>query len=265
MAASALFAPLYMEVARFLRGGWRQQRQQDKEQGGRETTLPAKLAMGHLLEWADGVQSASQVQQHMANAVHDGIDDPLVSRLNQIGGVSHLHSHAKLMTLVGELPLMNIITTIAASSWTHIILPSSWITLLLRFSPRDFRIRLGADKRKVNAFWDVLFQSPVRRAWAQQHASLRGKTSEDLYTAVPLAVHEDAGPCAKKLSARCLSFSGVLGEGSEKLTNFLCASAISSTLGMCSAMLRSRSLAPRPRSGNARCLVAGSELYRMWC
>ena len=84
---------------------------------------------------------------------------------------------------------------------------------------------------KVKAFWDVLIQSPVRRAWAQQHASLRGKTSEDLYTTVPLAVHEDAGPCTKKLSARCLSFSGVLGEGSEKLTNFLCASAIKSTKG----------------------------------
>jgi hypothetical protein len=187
--------------------------------------------MGHLLEWSDGNQSATQVQKHMSNAVHDGLDDALVARLSRPGGSSPQHCHATLMSLLDELPLMNVIAPLPHSSWTHIILPSSWISLMLRLGPRDFRLRLGADKTKVKTFWEEFYRSPGRLAWARQHPSLRGKGADELCTTVPLAVHEDCGPCTKKLSARCLSFSSVLGEGSEKLTNFLCASALKQPKG----------------------------------
>eukprot|EP00959_Pyramimonas_sp_CCMP1952_P177472 3709781-Pyramimonas_sp.AAC.1 len=135
------------------------------------------------------------------------------------------------MSLLGELPLMDVVTPVAGNTWTHVILPSSWIKLLLRFSPREFRLRLGADASKVKAFWEGWYRFPVRVAWSQDHAHLRGKAAPDLFTTVPLAVHEDAGPVTKKLSARCLSFSGVLGVGTEKLTNLLCASAIKGKKG----------------------------------
>jgi hypothetical protein len=226
MAALFLFEPLYVPASRPRRGGWRQRRQQDRDEQPQEVASPSRLAMGHLLEWADGNQSAIQVQQHMANAAFDGVQDALVARLSNLGGSSRQHCHEHLMSLLGELPVLDVITPLTSSLWTHVILPSSWLRLLLRFSPRDFRIRFGADKPKVEAFWTDFFKRPDRVEWAQQHHFLRGKREQDLYTTIPLAIHEDCGPCTKKLSARCLSVFSVLGEGSEKLSHFLCASAI---------------------------------------
>ena len=49
-------------------------------------------------------------------------------------------------------------------------------------------------------------------------------SDDDLTWVIPLALHEDAGPVTKQLSATCLSFSAVLGEGTEKISHFLCAS-----------------------------------------
>ena len=43
---------------------------------------------------------------------------------------------------------------------------------------------------------------------------------------VPLTVHEDAAPCTKTSSALCKSFGGLLGNGDEKLTKFLCHSTV---------------------------------------
>lgn len=41
-----------------------------------------------------------------------------------------------------------------------------------------------------------------------------------------MTVHEDAGPCSKNKSANCLSWSGLLGVGDEKITKFLYCSSI---------------------------------------
>ena len=231
MSAAVLCQPLYVQAPRPLRGGWRQRRHQEQHQHQlhqqqQHVVPPSRLAMGHLLEWADGNQSGVQVQQHMADAVFDGVTDALVDRLSKMGGGSRQHCHEHLMSLLGELPLMNVVTPLASRAWTHIILPSSWLKVLLQFSAREFRLRCGAEVSKVEEFWEHFYKRPERVEYAQQHHFLRDKTPRDLATTIPLAMHEDCGPCSKKLSARCLSFSSILGEGSEKLTHFLCASSI---------------------------------------
>ena len=43
---------------------------------------------------------------------------------------------------------------------------------------------------------------------------------------IQLTVHEDAGPCSKRLSAACVSFSALLAEGCEKVILFPIATAI---------------------------------------
>ena len=96
------------------------------------------------------------------------------------------------------------------------VLPSAWVSLLAKISPREARLRLGADKQVVRQFWEQFCDSPTRRDWMAQHFVLVGKTIDELSSYIPLTVHEDAGPCTKQLSARCLSFSSLLATGNEK-------------------------------------------------
>ena len=60
---------------------------------------------------------------------------------------------------------------------------------------------------------------------ATDHVYLR---QEGLYWSrvVPLTCHEDAGPFSKSKSANCLSFSGFLCAGGEKVTKYLCCSNV---------------------------------------
>ena len=121
---------------------------------------------------------------------------------------------------------MKPISMIENSSWTHVVLPSQWVGLLINACPREFRLRLGADTDKTTEFWRGFFHSPLRRRAANAHPFLAGKTPTDLAHAIPCAVHEDAGPISKQLSGNCLSWSSMLGVGPEKLTKFIMATSV---------------------------------------
>jgi len=154
MALAIVFSPLYLQPRKRKRGGWRQ-RLADEPAGSVELQTPSRLALGHLLSWSEGTQSASKLRYHMADAVDDGMTDALTVRLANIAkgdGESNQHCHEGLMKLLSELPTLGIITPITDSVWTHVILPSSWICLLRDVSPRDLRLRLGVDKARVSKF-----------------------------------------------------------------------------------------------------------------
>ena len=60
----------------------------------------SRLVAGHLLDWCDGTSSAVQVQQHMANAVADDFEHPMVKRLARIGTAKN--ANRGLLNLLGR-------------------------------------------------------------------------------------------------------------------------------------------------------------------
>ena len=83
--------------------------------------------------------------------------------------------------------------------------------------PLEFKRALGADQGLVSAFWTQLRARPETRSALGDHPLLNGLSEDELNCVVPLALHEDAGPVAKTLSAFCvIAFSSLLGRGPEK-------------------------------------------------
>ena len=139
----------------------------------------SRLAIGHLMEWADGLTSAKRLRDHMFNATIDGNVDPLITRLSKVG-ISQNCQHG-LMKLLDELGVSELITaTRDTGVWTNCILPSTWCAYLSKTSPREFRLRLGADSTVLLDFWTKFFDSDARRQWADQHPHLKGKTPQQL-------------------------------------------------------------------------------------
>ena len=216
----SLFHGIYNRRVR-PRGGLRQ-RLRDPEP--EPDVRVSKLALGLLQDWADGDLSSAQLQKHVRNAISDGMNDPLLLRLGRVG--QGQNAHTGLMSVLTEVGVLGMLSPIADSSWKHCVLPSTWIRHLSLNSPRDFRLSLGADVYRTRSFWESFMENADRREWQAQHTCLRGKSVDELLHTIPLAMHEDAGPCSKKLSADCISFSSLLKAGTERLTHFLCASKI---------------------------------------
>ena len=106
------------------------------------------------------------------------------------------------------------------------VLPSTLLRAIFREHPYDFRRMLGAEVTKLRSFWESVFARRRTKEWAAQHPHLKGKTPAELVTSVPCALHSDSGPCSKNSSDYCISFSGILGSGGEKVSKYLVASFI---------------------------------------
>ena len=105
----------------------------------------------------------------------------------------------------------------------HAILASSYITCLYKHFPEAFVRRLGADAGRVSSFWSQMLAKPEVAAAFAEHPSLSSVHGDKWRHIIPLALHEDAGPISKRMSANVISFNSVLGTGSEKVTHFLLA------------------------------------------
>ena len=211
-------------------GGWRQQRAREAPDDD-DTHDMSHLAAGHLLEWCDGVESATQVRDHMRNAIRDRIGHPMVKRFSDIGGSGHngQHCHQGLMRLLGKCGIHKCITPLPSpSDVSSVLLPSTLIRLLYERYPSMFRIRLGANERMIVKFWTQFLARAENAKWAATHPALRGKLPIELRLTVPCSMHEDAGPISKLSSADCVSWSSIVGEGDEKVTHLLSWSYIKS-------------------------------------
>ena len=196
---NALWRPV--AGARKRQGGWRQRAEADDEEPDHKMS---RLAAGHLKEWCDGVSSAALVKRHLANATADGLVHPMVQRLCQGAMVNEQHAHTTLMKEVDKTRIPSLITTLAGDV-THVVLPSSLTNAMFTFYPWEFKVRFGAEVPLVRKFWRSFLLRPQCQAWARHHPFLSGKSVGDLKHTIPLAVHEDAGPCSKTLSANCVS------------------------------------------------------------
>ena len=233
---SLLFAPLLgplpcRQQARVRRGGWRQR--QAMEQPGQAAVIDngfiGRLGSGMFLDFCDGEITAYRLCKHMQHAVQDGSECRLSKALGKIGTPDSAvcRSNEGVMHLMSSLPVLGIISRLPGSTTTHFIKPTDLIGLFQDHYPLQFRLRFGADTQEVGAFWARFFDSTVRARWVDQHMFLRGKSAADLEKTIPLVVHQDAGPCSKTHSADCISFSSLLGQGSEKVTKFLLSTYIS--------------------------------------
>jgi len=213
-------------------GGWRQRLENieapDEMPSEDEEGFIGELGPGMLLEFCDGWMSAYRLCSHMNRAAQDGASCRLVTGLGKIATSSTptRHCNEGMFFFLAKLHILNIIDSIADSSWTHFIKPTNLMRLMLHDYPREFKLRFGAEVAKVRSFWQTQIDSPVRPNWANEHSILKGKSVDDLAHTIPIAVHQDAGPCTKTKSADCISFSSLLAEGGEKVTKLLLATCV---------------------------------------
>lgn len=186
----------------------------------------SRLAARQLLAWADGDLSAVKLQMMMDDAVSDGLNHPMVVRLSRLQGGQH--ANQSLVALLREnTPVFDDIGEVCGGGGggDSFLKPSAIIGRLYRHYPGEFARRLGADAGRVRSFWENLFQGRNRRELLE-HPFLQGRTIDELSHVVPIVLHEDAAPVTKIMSANMISFSSAIGLGSEKDTQFLCATFI---------------------------------------
>ena len=95
------------------RGGHRQRAlQEEAEEESASASRPSisRLAAGHLRDYADGVQSASKMIDHMHNAVLDGMDHPMVQKLGNLQGGQN--AQRSMNNLMEDLGLFNLQTVV---------------------------------------------------------------------------------------------------------------------------------------------------------
>ena len=205
--------------ARGRRGGWRQQLAAEAEDTSQR--VASRVAFRHLLKWGDGEESAYELHQHMGDAQADGVSNMMVATLCGIGRGGAQHCHEGLMGVLRTCGIPQLLTPIPGDGPSHVLLPSSLISLMHKRYAAEFKKRLGADAELVRQFWVKFFGRRANRELADQHPVLRGKSPADLGYMVPCTVHEDAGPYSKTKSCDCISFSSLLCNGGEKTTKFL--------------------------------------------
>jgi len=186
-----------------------------------------------MLDWCDGKASAVAVRGHMQNALRDGFQHPMIARLANMGGTGEIvtsqHCHEGMVKLLDQCGVTALITPLPPPSGvTHVVLPSTYIRLLYTHYRPMFKRRFGAIDHQIRLFWEQFISRPHNREWASTHPYLKDKSASDLARTIPCTIHEDAGPVSKTLSADCLSFASLLGDGDEKVTKFLCASWVKS-------------------------------------
>ena len=229
-AMVSILAPLWAPLtsAKRQRGGWRQQLEIQND--GTQTQC-SHLAAGQIQAWSDGKSSAAQLHRHMANAVKDGMQHPMIVRINNICTLETQHKANHGMLAVLETTGIPDLISKLDGPVSDLVLPSTWAKLLCDNYPHEFRRRLGADPTLTLEFWtDFLKRPPVRDA-LPEHVFLCGKVAQDLIHTIPCVVHEDAAPVSKTKSANCIQFSSVLCKGEERKTIFLCCSVLTSIFG----------------------------------
>ena len=103
----------------------------------------------------------------------------------------------------------------------------------------------GADPTRIRNFWENFLGRPRSLEWARRHPILYNKAVADLVTSIPCVLHSDAGPCTKRKSANCVSWSSLLAAGPEKLCKLLAFSHVKRNQGGSAEGRQARDLATK--------------------
>ena len=138
----------------------------------------------------------------------------MVDKLADCGTADYLNCYKGLKTLLEKGGIFAMLTKLNGPLYKDALLPSS-VFKLLASHPDQFRTRLGADVHTVTEFWRNLFSSKRGMEFKATHPILRNMTIQQLSTMIPLRLHEDAGPFTKMKGVNLISWSSLLGRGTE--------------------------------------------------
>ena len=218
---SKLMAPPTEKPAR---GGWRMQGQAARSRSPPRQVRYSNTVLGHLSTWGEGKLTTVDLWKCMRNMVSDQFEHPAIERLSKIaaGGDRHclenmmnlLQTHTEIGTLLTELP------TGGKVKWC--IRPTTIFRKLLTSNREKFlQVMVGGSEQRVEDFWKDLFASPYGKELRDLHPWLQGKCPSQLKRKVPLRLHEDAGPFSLGGSVNVLSWSPILGKGTELESKFV--------------------------------------------
>ena len=225
-------------MARPRLGGWRQRLRRAEFEAlhaeDSEVLPPANENPGHshlgldlLLDWGWGLLSGPQVQRFANKACLDGASTELLQRLGRLGK-SGQHSQNIERELLNNFCKSKhpdrLVQMLAGPSVKCFLPPHEMFAEIAASFPGEFRLRLGVNPEILRAFWKTFRGCPKGEAVVQAHPHLQGKSLDDLEKVVPLVLHGDAGPYAKKSSTMILSWGSLVGAGAEKESTYLIAS-----------------------------------------
>ena len=150
--------------------------------------------------------------------VADGFDKPAIKRLHSVASqqTAAQNTHSGIMRLVEEtLGFGSMVHRIEGGLVTHVSHPSALFGRLHKHNRMQFGLTFGADKEKLFGFWTGLFSSHEGRELKKLHPLLRRKSPRSLESTIPIVLHEDAGPYSKRHSTIVVSWSALLGIGTE--------------------------------------------------
>ena len=203
------------------RGGWRQQLAADRRERSRSPPRRSRLAEGVLLGWCDGKVSAVNVRDRMRDSAADGNTRPIVLRLQRLGD----SPQRDLLRVFSQLGFDALVTSAVGHTVTDVVLPSTLFKFKHR-APQQLKRHLGADAGSIRTFWDGLLSSAEGQQLRDLHPKLRGRSPRDLQHTIPVTLHEDAGPFSKNKSCYVISWSSVLGCGTEFETKLVYCSSV---------------------------------------
>ena len=225
---SSVFAPLHAPLRRHndrrtLGGGWRQRALADERDRSRPNRARCRTALMHLSDWGTGVSSAVQVWRHVDALLEDGFDDPSLRRMHGAGAhANDQHIHTGLMRLVGQTcGFEQYLIEIAEGSVTTTVAPSDVFSLVHKHNRHKFTFIFGAEKDRLRKFWTGLFASDEGAELRNLHPMLQGRSVEQLCSAIPVVVHEDAAPYTKRSSCSVVTWGSILCKGTDIQVKFL--------------------------------------------
>jgi hypothetical protein len=175
---SRLWAPLRLPEPR-RRGGWRQRLAAEEEPVQPAAGAPISRLFGeHLQDWGDGLISAQKLQRLASHGVADGFRHPMLERLASVPAGQH--AELGLHRLLETCGVPQQLTEYPGEFVSHALLPSTWIRLIHSGYPHEFRLRFGAEKHKVAAFWEAFLGRAANQGVARDHPVVGGKTPAEL-------------------------------------------------------------------------------------
>ena len=166
------------------------------------------------MDWSDGGISCVALTRLARACRRDGVQIPMLSKLADLGTEDYLNCYKGMKTLLRQGGVHARLTALPGPLYTQCLLPSI-IFRLIASKPRLFRLRLGANKDNLREFWTNLFSTPDGIALRNLHPQLKNKTMDELSRLIPIRIHEDAGPFTKVKGMNLISWSSLLGRGTE--------------------------------------------------
>ena len=173
------------------------------------------LAESALLDWSDANSTAVGVAKTCRAGQRDGINIAMNNKFASLGTDSFKNCNRDLDDLLKGVGAYDHVVETNGSCFTHCIPPTEIVKLLGK-RPEKFKMHLAPSKDACREFWRGLFSSEQGMQYARSHPHLQGKTVKDLETTIATRLHEDSGPFTKVKGVDVLSWSSLLGKGTEK-------------------------------------------------